>query len=59
MSKLDTFELIDLKHCLQRSEALVQVLGEAVSKNGDDHHLLMIEIIEEYLLKARKIVGDR
>ena len=59
MSKIDNGSLIDLSHCLQRAEALIQVLGEAVDKNGNDHHRLMVEIIEEYLLKARKLLGDR
>lgn len=59
MTKLDAIELNDLQHCLQRAEALIQVLGEAVDQNGNDHHRLMVEIIEEYLLRARKIVGDR
>jgi len=59
MAKLDSIALVDLSHCLQRAEALIQVLGEAVDKNGNDHHRLMVEIIEEYLLKARQILGDR
>ena len=59
MTKLDTFERTDLSHCLQRAEALIQVLSEAAIQNGNDHHCLMIEIIEEYLLRARKILGDR
>ena len=59
MSKLDTLALIDLSHCLQRAEALIQVLGEAVTQNGNEHHRLMVEVIEEYLLKARKTLGDR
>ena len=59
MSKLDTLALIDLSHCLQRAEALIQVLGEAVTQNKNEHHRLMGEVIEEYLLKARKTLGDR
>lgn len=59
MTKLDANALIDLSHCLQRAEALIQVLGEAVTKNGNEHHHLMVEIIEEYLLRARKTLGDR
>ncbi len=59
MSKLDTLASIDLSRCLQRAEALIQVLGEAVTQNGNEHHRLMAELIEEYLLKARKILGDR
>ena len=59
MSKLDTLALIDLSHCLQRAEALIQVLGEAVIQNGNNHQAVMVEIIEEYLLKARKTLGDR
>ena len=59
MSKLDTLGLIDLSHCLQRAEALIQVLGEAVTQNKNEHHRLMVEVIEEYLLKARKTLGDR
>ena len=59
MSKLDTLALIDLSHCLQRAEALIQVLGEAVTQNGNNHQVIMVEIIEEYLLKARKTLGDR
>jgi hypothetical protein len=59
MAKLDSIALVDLSHCLQRAEALIQVLGEAVDQNGNDHHRLMVEIIEEYLLKARQILGDR
>ena len=59
MSKLDTFSLIDLSHCLQRAEALIQVLGEAAIQNGNDHQTIMIEVIEEYLLRARKTLGDR
>ena len=59
MSKLDTLGLIDLSHCLQRAEALIKVLGEAVIQNGNNHQAVMVEIIEEYLLKARKTLGDR
>ena len=59
MSKLDTISLIDLSHCLQRAEALIQVLGEAVTQSGNEHHRLMVEVIEEYLLRARKTLGDR
>ncbi len=58
MSKLDTIALIDLSHCLQRAEALIQVLGEAALQNGNDHQATQIEIIEEYLLRARKTLGD-
>lgn len=59
MSKLDTLALIDLSHCLQRAEALIQVLGEAAIQNGNNHQAIMVEVIEEYLLRARKILGDR
>ena len=59
MSKLDTLSLIDLSHCLQRAEALIQVLGEAVIQNGNTHQAIMVEVIEEYLLRARKTLGDR
>jgi|688.fasta_scaffold1047074_1 hypothetical protein len=60
MSKIDTISAIDLSHCLQRAEALIQVLGEAVSEaNTNPHHLIMIEIIEEYIFRARKTLGDR
>ena len=59
MSKLDAIALIDLSHCLQRAEALIQVLGEAAIQNGNNHQAIMIEIIEEYLLRARKAVSDR
>jgi hypothetical protein len=59
MSKIDTISLIDLCHCLQRAEALIQVLGEALSETENSHHVLMVEIIEEYLLRARKTLGDR
>jgi len=59
MSKLDTISSIDLSDCLQRAEALIQVLGEATIQNGNTHQAIMIEIIEEYLLRARKALGDR
>lgn len=59
MSKIDTIQAIDLSHCLQRAEALIQVLGEAAIQNGNTHQAIMIEIIEEYLLRARKTLGDR
>jgi len=59
MSKLDTLALIDLSHCLQRAEALIQVLGEAAIQNGNTHQAIMVEVIEEYLLRARKTLGDR
>lgn len=59
MTKLDAIALIDLSHCLQRAEALIQVLGEAAIQNGNNHQAIMIEIIEEYLLRARKTLGDR
>ena len=59
MSKLDTHALIDLSHCLQRAEALIQVLGEAAIQNGNNHQAIMVEVIEEYLLRARKVLGDR
>ena len=58
MPKLATLELTDLSHCLQRAEALIQVLGEAAIQNGNDHQAIQIEIIEEYLLKSRKILRD-
>lgn len=58
MSKIDTISLIDLSHCLQRAEALVQILHQITNSNGDHNQLLMIEIIEEYLLRARKVIGD-
>lgn len=59
MSKIDSISLIDLSHCLQRVEALIQVLGEAAIQNGNTHQAIMIEVIEEYLLRARKTLGDR
>ena len=59
MSKLDTISLIDLSHCLQRAEALIQVLGEAAIQNGNNHQAIQIEIIEEYLVRAIKTLGDR
>jgi hypothetical protein len=59
MTKLDTLALVDLSHCLQRAEALIQVLSEAVIQNGNNHQAIMVEIIEEYLLRARKSLGDR
>jgi hypothetical protein len=59
MSKLDTIALIDLSHCLQRAEALIQVLGEAAIQNKNNHQAILIEVIEEYLLRARKTLGDR
>lgn len=59
MSKLDTIALIDLSHCLQRAEAMIQILHDLASSNGNDHQAIMIEIIEEYLLRARKTLGDR
>ena len=59
MSKLDTLALIDLSHCLQRAEALIQVLNEALHQNGNNHQAIMVEVIEEYLLKARKTLGNR
>ena len=59
MTKLDAIAHIDLLHCLQRAEALIQVLGEAVTQNGNEHHRLMAELIEEYLFRARKTLGDR
>lgn len=59
MSKLDTIALIDLSHCLQRAEALIQVLGEAAIQNQNNHQAILIEVIEEYLLRARKALGDR
>jgi hypothetical protein len=49
----------DLLHCIQRAEALIQVLGEAVHQSGNTHHAIMVEVIEEYLLRARKSLGDR
>ena len=58
MTKLDTIALIDLSHCLQRAEALIQVLGEAAIQNGNNHQAIQIEIIEEYLLRALKSLGD-
>ena len=57
MTKLDAIALIDLSYCLQRAEALIQVLGEAVTQNGNEHHRLMVEVIEEYLLRARKTLA--
>jgi len=38
---------------------LIQVLGEAAIQNGNNHQAIQIEVIEEYLLKARKTLGDR
>ena len=59
MTKLDTVALVDLSHCLQRAEALIQVLGEAAIQNGNTHQAIMVVVIEEYLLRARKTLGDR
>ena len=59
MTKLDAIAHIDLSHCLQRAEALIQVLGEAAIQNGNTHQAIMVEVIEEYLLRARKTLGDR
>lgn len=59
MTKLDTIAQTDLLHCLQRAEALIQVLGEATIQSGNNHHFLMVVIIEEYLLRALKTLGDR
>jgi hypothetical protein len=59
MPKLDTIALIDLSHCLKRAEALIQVLGEAAIQNGNTHQAIMVEVIEEYLLRAIKTLGDR
>jgi len=59
MSKIDDLSIIDLSHCLARAEALIQVLGESAIGNGNTHQVIMIEVIEEYLLKARKLLGDR
>ena len=59
MTKLDAIAHIDLLHCLQRAEALIQVLGEAATQNGNTHQAIMVEVIEEYLLRARKVLGDR
>lgn len=49
----------ELLHCIERAEALIQVLGEAVHQNGNNHHAVLVEVIEEYLLRARKSLGDR
>ena len=58
MSNLDSASLIDLSHCLQRAEALVQTLGEAISEHtANSNHLIMIEMIEEYILRATKSLG--
>lgn len=59
MTKLNAITHIDLLHCLQRAEALIQVLGEAAIQNGNNHQAIQIEIIEEYLLRALKSLGDR
>lgn len=59
MTKLDAFALCDLCHCLERAEAMIQILHELANSNGNHHQALMIEIIEEYLLRARKTLGDR
>lgn len=48
----------ELLHCIQRAEALIQVLGEAVHQSGNIHQAIMVEVIEEYLLRARKSLGD-
>jgi hypothetical protein len=57
MSKIDTALLIDLMHCIQRAEALIQVLGESAIQKGDNHYVIQIEIIEEYLLRAKKTLN--
>jgi hypothetical protein len=59
MTKLDVIALVDLSHCLQRAEALIQVLGKAAIQDGNNHQAITVEIIEEYLLRARKTLGDR
>lgn len=59
MSKIDSISLIDLSHYLQHAEALIQVLSQAATQNGNTHQVIMIEVIEEYLLRARKTLGDR
>jgi hypothetical protein len=59
MTKLDAITHSDLLHCIERAEALIQVLGEAVHQSGNTHQAIMVEVIEEYLLRARKSLGDR
>ncbi len=59
MAKVNEITHIDLLHCLQRAEALIQVLGEAAIQNGNNHQVIQIEIIEEYLLRALKSLGRR
>ena len=59
MTNLDAVTHIDLLHCIHRAEALIQVLGEAIHQSGNTHQGIMIEVIEEYLLRARKSLGDR
>lgn len=58
MAKQDAITYCDLLHCIQRAEALIQVLGEAVHQTGNTHQAIMVEVIEEYLLRARKALGD-
>lgn len=59
MSELTANQRYELSYLTTRSRSLVQVLGDLVRAADNDHHALVVEIIEEYLLKAETILNSK
>ena len=57
MSELTANQRYELSYLTARSRSLVQVLGDLARSAENDHHALVVEIIEEYLLKAENILN--
>ena len=57
MSELTANQRYELSYLTTRSLSLVQVLGELIGTTENDHHALVVEIIEECLLKAETILN--
>jgi hypothetical protein len=58
MPQNSTINNIELTHCIQRAEALTQVLAQALMEQDQTHLTITIEILEEYLLRARKVLDN-
>lgn len=59
MSELTANQRYELLYLTTRSRSLVRILGDLVRAADNDHHALVVEIIEEYLLEAETILNGK
>jgi hypothetical protein len=57
MAVLTATQKYELSYLITRSQTLSQILGDLVRSSGNEHHALLVEILEEHLLKADKILN--